>query len=300
MKKIAVEEHANEADLNKLDKRLADMEEAGIDMQILSYPMVNIENLGKSEILDNVRKANDLLSNAVAKHPDKFAAYAAIAPQLPEESAVEIERAVKQLGLKGVLMFHGQGGDYLDDEKYLPLFETVEKLDVPFYIHPGMLLPDMKTPYMKYPILSMAMWGFAAGVGLHALRLICSGLFEKRPGLKIMLGHLGEAIPFFLWRMDKHYIEDQPVIGKDAPGNDLKKMPSEYFKKHFYITTSGMLWDPVMEFVNRVMGSDHILFACDYPPESAAEASKFIDEAPLSQEDKEKICHLNAEKMFRL
>ena len=115
-----------------------------------------------------------------------------------------------------------------------------------------------------------------------------------------MLGHLGEGIPYWLWRIDKHYVSDRSVIDENAPGNDLKKKPSQYFLENFYVTTSGMSWHPVLQFILSVVGANRILFACDYPPESALEAAQFIDLMPMSIEDKEKICHLNAEKLLRI
>jgi 2,3-dihydroxybenzoate decarboxylase len=161
-------------------------------------------------------------------------------------------------------------------------------------------MPDMSKPYMTYPILSYAMWGFAAATGLHAMRLILSGVFDKYPRLKIMLGHMGEGIPFWLWRTDKHWVLDRAMVGEGSPGTGLKKKPSEYFRENFYITTSGMYWEPVFSFVNSVLGPDRILFAADYPPESALEASQFIDSVQLSVMDREKICYSNAKNLLKL
>lgn len=301
MKKIAIEEHCNQRDLDILDKRLQDMEEAGIDMQVMSLFLgMGPGTTNAVEAVSLIKTTNDTLAEVVAKYPDKFAGYTTLALEDPEASAIELERAVTQLGLKGPLIFVGQGGVYVDEERNWPIFETAARLDVPVYLHPGMLLPDMREPYMTYPILSMAMWGFAAVTGLHAMRLMCSGIFDKYPDLRIILGHMGEGIPFWMWRMDKHYETDMPIAGKDLPGSRLQKKPSQYFLENYYITTSGMYWPPVLQFVNSVVGPDRILFAADYPPESALEASRFIEDAPLDPEDKEKICHLNAERIFRL
>jgi 2,3-dihydroxybenzoate decarboxylase len=142
---------------------------------------------------------------------------------------------------------------------------------------------------------------FAAMTGLDAVRLIVSGVFDKYPGLKIILGHMGEGLPYWLWRMDKHYIDDQVHLEKDTPGNNLKKLPSQYFRENFYVTTSGMLWEPVLKFVISVLGSDRIFFACDYPPEpDLVFACQFIDSVSISDSDRKKICHVNAERLLRI
>lgn len=300
MKKIAVEEHANRQDIEHIDKRLKDMDEAGIDMQVMSFSLGPGDGIDTSDAVSMARNANDMLAEVVQKYPDRFAGFATLPIKEPAAAARELERAVLKLGLKGTLIYVGHDGDYIDTQKYWVIYETAEKLDVPVYLHPGRLLPDMSAPYMTYPILSMATWGFAALTGLQAMRLICSGAFDKYPSLKIMLGHLGEGIPYFLWRIDKHWLEDRQIAGKDAPGNRLQKKPSEYFKENFYVTTSGMLWPPVLQFVISALGADRILFATDYPPESALEAAQFIESVPISESDREKICHLNAEKLLRL
>jgi 2,3-dihydroxybenzoate decarboxylase len=298
-KKIAVEEHARLSELDHLEKRLEDMDSAGIQMQVVSLALDD-EGHDAASSMSAARAANERLSEMVAKYPDRFAGYATIPMLAPDDAPRELERAVKKLGLKAPLVFAGKAGGYVDERRYWGIFETAAALDVPVYIHPGNIMQDMRAPYLTYPILSYAMWGFAAATGLHAMRLICSGIFDAYPNLKIMLGHLGEGIPYWLWRMDKHYVSDRPLIAKDAPGNDLRKKPSEYFKENFYVTTSGMCWHPVLQFVNSVLGADRIMFAADYPPESALEAAEFIDSAPLNAVEREKICHLNAEKLLRL
>lgn len=300
VRKIAVEEHANKQDVEQLDKRLRDMDEAGIDMQVISFARGDTKELSASEDLSAAKSINDMLAGIAEKYPERLAFYTTLPMRDPDGAARELERAVKNLGLKGPMIFAGHDGSYVDERKFWGIYETAEKLDVPVYIHPGELLPDMREPYVTYPILSYAMWGFAAATGLHAMRLIVSGVFDRYPGLKIMLGHLGEGIPYWLWRIDKHYVTDQAMVEKDAPGSSLKKEPSQYFKENFYVTTSGMCWQPVLQFVLSVVGADRILFACDYPPEPALEGSQFIDSMPLSAGEREKICHLNAEKLLRI
>jgi len=299
MKKIAIEEHVGPDGFTQIDKRLRDMDEAGIDMQVLSRGPGGSKG-PDLDVIDFSKKSNDMMAEVIAKYPDRFSGFASIPLKYPEEAAKELERAVKTLGLKGTLLYTGQVDDYLDESKYWAVYETAQKLDVPIYLHPGSIMPDMSAPYMTYPIISLAMWGFGAAVSLQVMRFICSGLFDKYPRFNIILGHLGENIPYSLWRIDKHWKEDQFVYGKDAPGNDLKKKPTEYFRENFYITTSGMLWAPAVQFAISVLGSDRILFACDYPPEPALDAARFIESLPINDVDRSKICHLNAERLLRL
>lgn len=301
VKKIGCEEHTGvRGDLDSgrsglvgadLEKRFRDMDEAGEDMQVLSTG-------GKS--LGDAKKDNDFLAEVVKKHPKRFAAFCSLPKDL-DEAPKELERAVKELGMVGALVHVGWAGGYMDDRKYWGIYETAVKLDVPIYMHPGMLPPEISKPYLSpYPILSLAMWGFAVGASLNAVRMIVGGVFEKFPDLKIILGHGGEGIPYWLWRMDLHYKDDQFAIDKNSLGNNLKELPSYYFLRNFYITTSGMCWHPVLQFQVSVLGSDRILFATDYPPESISVATKFIDSAPISDTEREEICHLNAERLFKL
>jgi predicted TIM-barrel fold metal-dependent hydrolase len=151
----------------------------------------------------------------------------------------------------------------------------------------------MIKPHLGYPLLDSAMWGFGSETGLHAMRLICSGIFDEYENLKIILGHLGEAIPFWLWRIDNFW-------GKTPLSNSLKKIPSQYFKDNFAVSTSGMFSEPALNYVITVLGADNILFAVDYPFDSPETAIKFISESRIDENDKEKICHLNAERIFSL
>jgi 2,3-dihydroxybenzoate decarboxylase len=281
--------------------RLEVMDETGIDMQVLSFSMPGVEVLDASDGTAMAKIINDRLSQAVKEYPERFAGFAAIAPQDPNAAADELERAVKKLGLKGTVINGNIRGEFLDGRKFWPIFERAEQLDVPIYIHPKMPPADMLKPYLAYPGLPMAMSGFAAEASLHAMRLICSGVFDTYPSLKIILGHLGEAIPFWLWRIDSRYEEEKNNDAASAEAyKNLQKLPSQYFKENFYVTTSGMFWEPVLQFVNSVLGSDRILFATDYPYESTSEASQFIESVQLDDGDKEKICHLNAERILRL
>ncbi|HJX04169.1 MAG TPA: amidohydrolase family protein [Dehalococcoidia bacterium] len=281
--------------------RLKEMDEGGIDMQVLSLSFPGVEFFNAADAMAVSKIVNDRLAQAVKQYPQRFAAFATIAPQDPQGAAAELERAVKELGLKGVMVNGSVQGEYLDLKKYWPIFAKAEQLDVPIYIHPKMPAQDMIKPYMAYPGLTQAMLGFAADASLHAMRLILSGVFDKHPGLKIILGHLGEALPFWIWRMDSRWYEVKKFDHDAAEYyKDFKKTPSQYFKENFYVTTSGMFWAPALEFVARVFGADRILFATDYPYESVEEAVTFMDNAQLSQEDKENIYHSNAQRLLKL
>lgn len=273
--------------------RLKEMDEAGIDMQVLSLvsPGVQIFDVPTGTMM--ARKTNDELARIVQKYPKKFAGFASLAPQDPGGAADELERAVKDLGLKGAVINSHVGGQYLDDQKYWVIFERAEKLGVPIYIHPRAPSPDMLKPYLAYPPLPVAMLGFAAEVSLHAMRLICSGVFDEFPNLKIILGHLGEALPFWITRID------MPAMVQML-GNRIKKKPSQYLKDNFMVTTSGMFCQPALLCTLLSLGADSILFAVDHPFESNAKAVQFMEVAPISEHDKEKICHLNAERVWAL
>ncbi|OGP54415.1 MAG: hypothetical protein A2Y65_09530 [Deltaproteobacteria bacterium RBG_13_52_11] len=280
--------------------RLKRMDEAGIDMQVLSISFPGVEMFDASDGTAMARSINDELSSVVARYPKRFAGFAAIAPQDPDAAADELERAVIKLGLKGAVVNGHIRGEYLDDRKYWPIFEQAEKLDVPIYIHPKMPSPDMIKPYLTYPGLASALLGFAAEASLHAMRLILSGVFDKYPGLKIILGHLGEALPFWLWRMDSRFLEEKKDPASAAFYKDFGKSPAQCFRDNFYVTTSGMYWQPVLQFVCSVLGTDKVLFATDYPYESSREAAQVVESLPLRDTDKKKICYLNAQRLLRL
>ena len=284
--------------LDVAEVRLKEMDEAGVDMQVLSLVSPGPEIFDASTGTAVARSTNDELSGIIKQYPQRFAGFAALAPQDPRGAADELERAVKELGLKGAKINSHIRGEYLDDQKFWVIFERAEKLGVPIYIHPREPSPDMLKPYLTYPALAGSMWGYAAETGLHAMRLICSGVFDKYPGLKIMLGHLGEALPFWLWRLDQRWHKGEGA--SDPLVKKLMKKPSEYIKNNFLVTTSGMFWEPALLCVYLALGADSILFAVDYPFEDSKEAVEFLDTVSICDRDKEKIYHLNAEKLLGL
>ncbi|MFC1908357.1 amidohydrolase family protein [Chloroflexota bacterium] len=273
--------------------RLREMDEDGIDMQVLSLISPGVQVFDAATGATIAKNINNRLAEIVKEYPKRFAGLASIAPQNPNEAAAELERAVCELGLRGASINSHVKGEYLDDKKYWIIFETAEKLGVPIYLHPRVPSPDMVKPYLTYPMVATAMCGFGAEVNLHALRLICSGLFDEFPGLKIILGHLGEAFPFWLWRVDN-------IWARSVVSNKPKKTPSEYIANNFFITTSGMFWQPALLCSYMALGADKILFAVDYPLESNKEAVRSMEELSICDSDKEKIYHLNAENLFSL
>jgi 5-carboxyvanillate decarboxylase len=280
--------------------RIRDMDQYGIDMQILSITSPGIQVFSTNKAVDLARKSNDQLAEFVHAYPNRYAGLAAVATQAPDQAARELERAVKDLGMKGAIINSHTQGEYLDQPKYWVLFEAAQALDVPIYLHPRTPSPEMIKPFLAYG-LEGAGWGFAVETSLHAMRLILSGLFDDFPKLKFILGHMGEGIPFWLPRIDGRFA-NKTWTEMDASGRvkQRQKTPSEYFLNNFAIATSGVNWPPALMFALSVLGPDRILFAIDYPYESTAQAVEGIDSAPISDVDRKKIYHLNAEKLFKL
>lgn len=287
--------------INKLcdieEFRLKEMDEVGIDVQVLSLNE-NFDQLDATEGTALTRKINDILADIIEKHPDRFAGLAALALRSPDAAADELERAVKQLGLKGALILPHVGGEFIDAKPYWPIFERAAKLEVPIYIHPAFPSTDRRKQYTGYPEIAGPLWGFAAEASLAAVRLICSGIFDEYPDLKIILGHLGEALPFWMWRLDNR-MEIERTVGTPF-ARKLKKLPSLCIKDNIFVTTSGMLWGPALTCTQMALGTEKILFSVDYPFEPNQEAINFMESALKNQDDKEKVFHLNTEKLLKL
>jgi len=274
------------------------MDAVGISIQVLSLSPPSCEQFDAPEGTALARKINDYLSKAISKYPDRFIGLAVLAPQDPPRAADELERAVTELGFKGANINSHIRDEYLDDRKYWCILEKAESLDVPIYIHPNIPSPSMLKPYAEYGMaLAGPPLGFGAEVALHVMRLIYSGVFDRYPGLKIILGHLGEALPFWLERID--YFWSKPRYDdKFRPQNTRK--PSDYIKDNFIMTTSGMNFMPAFMATYLALGADRIAFAADYPYENCELAVKSIEAIPVCDTDKEKIFHLNAERLFKL
>jgi predicted TIM-barrel fold metal-dependent hydrolase len=279
------------------ESRIADMDAAGIDVQVLSLVNCGVDKLEPATATALVRDANDQLAAAVRTHPDRFAAFAALAVQDPKAAAAELERCVCKLGFKGALVHGTVNGVFLDQPQFAPLFETAQALDVPIYLHPTPAPPPVQEAYYGgLPgntgfFLSTAAWGWHADLGMHCLRLIVSGLFDRLPKLKIIIGHMGEDLPFSIARADS-------ILARGA--SHLQRRVSDYFYENFYITTSGYFTIPPLLCALQVVGADRILFSVDYPFSPNMEGRDFLNSLPVSPEDMEKIAHRNADRLLKL
>jgi len=279
-------------------RRIDDMDATGIAMQILSITSPGVQVFGADQAVGLARSANDELAAAIAAHPTRYAGLAAIAPQNPQAAAKELERAVTKLGLKGAIVNSHTQGEYLDDPKFGDILAAAEALDVPIYIHPNTPSNAMIKPFMERG-LDGAVFGFAVETGLHALRLVVSGAFDRFPRLKIVLGHLGEGLPYWLFRID--FMHGGSVrSGRYASQPKLKYAASHYLRENFYYTTSGMAWTPPIRYVQDVMGMDRLMYAMDYPYQFVPEEVNVTDELPIAYEDLKAFYQTNAERVFKL
>lgn len=272
------------------DERLDIMNAHGVDMHVLALTSPGVQTLGTDEGLSLSERCNDLLFELIKRHPSRFAGLATIAPQAPEAAAREIERAVTTLGFNGVMINSHTNDEYLDEDKFLPIFEAAEALDTPIYIHPRAPSSGMAQPYLKYG-LETAIWGYGAETGLHGVRLLVSGMLDRFPKLKIILGHMGEGIPFWLWRLD--------YMHRHGSGRTkLQRTITEYFKENFVITTSGMHGPEALRFCIELLSSRNIMWAIDYPYQETGGALSFMETVDIAQSDRENIFYRNAERVF--
>lgn len=322
--KVALEEHWASPDTTLLDSkpfmppdlwpelehRLTDIHETrlglmdshGIETMILSLNAPAVQAIPDAKkAADIARRANDLLAEEVARRPDRFQAFAALAMQDPDGAARELERCVKELGFRGGLVNgFSQVGDaetiaYYDLPQFRPFWATVENLGMPFYLHPRNPITAHAKIYEGHPWLMGPVWAFGQETAVHALRLMASGLFDEHPKLKIILGHLGEGLPYSMWRVDNANAWMERKRGYPA-----KRKLGEYFQENFWITTSGnfrtqSLIDAILE-----IGADHVLFSADWPFENIDHAADWFDQAAISEADRQKIGRDNAVKLFRL
>ena len=275
--------------------RLADMDACGIDQVVLSITSPGVQVLDAVLATELSQQANDELAAAVLRHPTRFAGLATVAPQHPRGAVEELQRAAGRLDMRGLLINSHTFGEYLDDRKYWPILEAAEALDLPLYLHPREPAPSMVAPFLDYG-LYFAGWGFAVETGLHAMRLIMAGVFDRFPRLKIILGHMGEGIPYWLSRIDNRYLL-QVKIGAVEP---LQRLPSEYFRENFLITTSGVMSASVLTLCLAELGAERILFAADYPYESVEDSVRFMDEVAIDAATRQAIYAGNAQRLFGL
>jgi len=275
------------------DLRIKAMDEAGIDISVLSLTDPGIQGIIDARIATALAyKTNDFLAEKIAKNPQRFRGFACLALQDPIKSAIELERCVHQHGFVGALINGQTQGSYLDEKKYHPFWKKVEELNVPIYLHPGNP-QHIPLNYKNQPELAGPLWGWTVETGTHALRMIFSGLFDLYPGIKIILGHMGETIPYLLWRLDSRW----EIIKQ---GKELQKLPSQYIKENFYVTTSGVCSNGPLACAIQELGEERVMFSVDYPYESSKIAAEFIEHAPISKKLLEKICYGNASKVLNL
>jgi 2,3-dihydroxybenzoate decarboxylase len=283
-------------------RRIKLMDEFGIETMILSLNAPAIQAIyDVKRAYEVARKANDYLAENVRKQPERFQALAALPMQDPELAARELERCVKDLGMVGALVNgFSQIGDpdtiaYLDEKQYWPFWEVVAKLDVPFYLHPRNPLPQDARIYKDHPWLLGPTWAFGQETAVHALRLMGSGLFDRYPSLQIILGHMGENLPFGMWRVDNcnAWIPNRHHY-------PAKRKIAHYFQNNFHITVSGNFHTPALLNAIMVLGADRIMFSTDWPFENIDHAAVWFDNCPISEADRLKIGRTNALKLFKL
>ena len=284
------------------DTRLREMDKHGIEMMILSLNAPAIQAIHATKrAIEVARQANDVLAGEVRKRPDRFAAFAALPMQDPEAAATELTRCARELGMVGALVngFSQIGTPenvtYYDLSQYRPFWRTVEAVDIPFYLHPRNPLPSWSKFYEGHNWMLGPNWAFAAETAVHALRLIGSGIFDECPKLKIVLGHIGEGIPVYLWRIDN----------RNGWMKAQHKYPAQhgvahYFRKQFHLTTSGNFDTPALVNAMTVMGVDRVMFSVDWPFEGVDEGAQWFDKAEISEADRFKVGRENAVRLFKL
>jgi 2,3-dihydroxybenzoate decarboxylase len=318
MKKIALEEHFITTDLLEntrevdfaamsqekaadfqarlldLDElRIKAMDEAEIEISVLSLTDPGIQGIADTKTaIEQASKTNAFLAEKISKHPKRLRGFACLALQDPFAATKELEHCIRQYGFVGGLINGQTQGSYLDDEKFHPFWKKVQELDVPIYLHPGNP-QKVSESYNNHPELIGPLWGWTVETGTHALRMVFSGLFDLFPKVKVILGHMGETLPYLLWRLDSRW----DII--KHPKN-LKKYPSQYIRENFYVTTSGMCSNGPLMCALHELGEERVMFSVDYPYESSKIAAQFIEEAPFDKEVLEKICYQNAKNVLKL
>jgi len=278
-------------------QRLADMDATGIAKQLVFLTSPGVQVFEASEAIALSQQVNDELIQKIRKNPDRFDGLAAIAPQDPGAAVKELQRSVK-LGLKGAVVNSHTQGSYLDEPKYWEIFEAAQALDVPLYLHPNTPPREMIAPFLPRG-LDGAIYGFAVETGLHVLRLVLGGIFDRFPKLRLVVGHLGEGLPFWFFRLD--FMHAAMVRAQRYAGvKPLEMKVSDYFKRNIWVTTSGMQWQPAIMFCISVLGIERVMYAMDYPYQFVPEEVKVTDELPISEADRKKLYEANARSVFRL
>lgn len=280
------------------DRRIADMDAAGIDVQVLSLNSPGVNQLDATEAVELARDTNDLLADAVRRHPSRFAGFATLPTAAPDTAADELERMVREHGFKGAVINGHTRGRYLDDEFFWPILERAEALQVPLYLHPTPPpQPVIEASYagnyaaeVTYQ-LATAAWGWHIETAIHILRVILSGAFDRYPGLQLVIGHLGETLPFMLPRIDRSL---------PMKMTKLHRPMGAYLRENLHYTVSGFNFTPTFLDLLLEVGVNRIMFSADYPYGSMSQARTFLDQLPVSPADKERIAHGNAELLLGL
>ena len=277
-------------------ERIQIMDEAGIAMQLLSLTSTGVQMFDPDTAVAVAEVANDRLAELIGRFPTRFAGLATVAPQDPARAVKELERSINTLGLNGLVINSHTNGEYLSDRKYWPILEAAAELGAPLYIHPRSPTPLMAPAYRE-DHLEHAIWGYQAETGLHGLRLITSGVFDAFPKLKVILGHMGEGIPYWFYRID--WMHDM-TKSLDMVRAELQMKPSDYFRRNFAITTSGVNWDPPLKYNLDVLGADNVMFAVDYPYQETHESVNWLRALDLPADVKAKVAGGNAERIFKI
>jgi len=280
------------------ERRIADMDATGIAKQIIALTAPGVQIFDADTATRLSVEYNDELAEACRRYPDRLYPLAAVAPQDPPHAAKELERAVTRLGMKGAIINSHTQGEYLDDERFWDIFAAAEALGVPVYIHPQTPPKSMIEPFLDRG-LDGAVYGFGVETGLHMLRLIFSGVLDRFPKLDLVVGHLGEGIPFWLYRVDFFHgrIVKTKRYEKVKP---LELTPSEYMRRNFHVTTSGMAWEPAILYVRQVLGPDRVMYAMDYPYQFVPEEVEAMDALSIPDDEKIAFYETNASRVFKL
>lgn len=279
-------------------ERLSDMDTAGVDHQVLALTSPGTQVLDAATARSVATLANDVAAQAVRDHPDRFSALCAVALQDPDAAVAELERGVTALGLKGLIVNSHVRGEYLDDRKFWPVLAAAEHLDVPVYLHPNTPNSRMIEP-LREAGLDGAIYGFAVETGMHLLRMVTSGVFDRFPRLRVVVGHLGEALPFWLPRID-HMHAAQVAAGRYAATGPLASRPSDYLRRNVWYTTSGMAWAPGILFVREVVGADRVCYAMDYPYQFVVDEVRTQDRLPIGPGERKAFFETIAADVFDL
>jgi 2,3-dihydroxybenzoate decarboxylase len=318
MKKIALEEHFTTPELSEYafgprsslsaaffgrfkerllefdGMRLEAMDKASIELAVLSVTTPGVQAERDTRIaIRRAREANDFLARQVQKHPTRYAGFAHLPLQDATAAGDELARCVKELGFKGAMINGHTNGHYLDEEIYHPFWERVQALGVPIYLHPCDPY-DMPHVYGGHRELLGATWGWTVETATHALRLVFGGIFDRFPKLTLILGHMGETLPYLLWRLDSRSI----VLAREDEAR--RRLPSEVIRQNIVVTTTGVCSHPALLCALAALGEDSVMFSVDYPYEDSAVAAEFIETAPVSEEVRAKICRGNAQHVLRL